>query len=147
VTRIRELTSPDARLSPVLRRQAEREVRCAAVAWSRAVPGASYAEKGGRLHLSARTLRHWVAGWRENRLVTRSRGRPARPADSDDVARMLGLLFVLGPSTGWDTLSPYFEHVSFRWARPTETRSARGPYGPALRGREGIFDSFTASHS
>jgi len=35
--------------------------------------------------------------------------------------------------------------LGFRWARPTETRSARGPYGPALRGREGIFDSFTAS--
>jgi len=35
--------------------------------------------------------------------------------------------------------------LGFRWARPTETRSARGPFGSALRGREGIFDSFTAA--
>lgn len=112
MSRIRELTSADARLRPYLRRNAERAVRRATVAWSRAMPGISYAEKASRLHLSARTLRTWVKGWREDGLAPRQRGRPADRADADDVARMLGLLWVLGPSTGWDTLSPYFEHVS-----------------------------------
>src|SRR5690606_29684894 len=35
--------------------------------------------------------------------------------------------------------------LGFRGPNPPKTRSACGPCGPALRGREGISDSFTAS--
>lgn len=114
MNRIRELTSADARLRPYAKRNAERAVRRATVAWSRAMPGLSYPEKAARLHLGSHTLRSWVRGWRENGLAPRPRGRRVRGADNDDVARLLGLLWVLGPSTGHGTLAPYFEHVSRR---------------------------------
>jgi len=117
VNRIRELTGPDAQLSPAVRRQAEREVRKAVVAFSRSRPTATYVAKAHALHLKSRTLRDWVDGWQDDRLATRSRGRPAGRADSDAIARLLGLLWVLGPSTGSTTLAAYFEDVSRRELR------------------------------
>lgn len=117
MNRVRELTGPDARLSPAVRRRAEREVRKAAVAFSRSRPTATHVEKAAALHLRTTTLRGWVSGWREDRLATRSRGRPVGRADADAIARLLGLMWVLGPSTGWTTLSAYFSDVSRRELR------------------------------
>ena len=117
MSRIRELTGPDAQLSPTVRRQAEREVRKAVVAFSRSRPAATYVAKAHALHLKSRTLRDWVDGWHDDRLATQKRGRPAGRAGSDAIARLLGLLWVLGPSTGWTTLAPYFEDVSRRELR------------------------------
>jgi transposase InsO family protein len=125
VNRLRELTGPDAQLSSAVRRQAEREVRKAVVAFSRSRPTATYVAKAHALHLQSRTLRGWVSGWQEDRLATRQRGRPVGRADPDAIARLLGLMWVLGPTTGWTTLASYFQEVSRRELRRLLKRARR----------------------
>jgi hypothetical protein len=122
---VRELLHADTKLVPGVRLRLEREVRREAVIWSRSAPGHTLEEKASRIHLAPRTLRAWVAGWRDERLYPRPRGRPVDAASPDDVARMLGLLWVLGPSTGWATLAPYFPEVSRRELRSLLARSRR----------------------
>jgi transposase InsO family protein len=105
------------RASPKARRRAERHVRLRAVAWARANRSLPRARAAEALNLSARTLTDWEAQWNEDRLSTGSRGRPPRGASDEDRTRMLGLLWVLGPTTGWESLRGHFPGVSRRELR------------------------------
>lgn len=97
--------------TPDERRVAERDVRRSAVAFTRAHLDISYAEASEALSLSERTLRSWDASWKEDRLACDSRGRPTKDATEADRTRLLGLLWVLGPTTGYETLRPYLPDV------------------------------------
>ncbi|MGH9390570.1 MAG: DDE-type integrase/transposase/recombinase, partial [Vicinamibacteria bacterium] len=103
--------------SPHERRQAERRVRFRAIAWARAYSTLSREEQAESLHLSSRTLRDWHDQWITDRLSPESRGRPPKEATREDRARMLGLLWVLGPGTGWETLRPHFPGAGRREIR------------------------------
>jgi transposase InsO family protein len=91
-------------------------VRMRAVALLR-VGGHLPAETAAALHLCERTLRSWDAGWKKDRLAITSRGRPPGISTPQDIAKMLALLWVLGPNTGWETLRPFLPGVTRRELR------------------------------
>ncbi len=111
--------------TPSARREAERRVRWHAVAWARARHGGSQAEAAKALRLSERTLGEWEANWREGKLSPNSRGRPRKGATREDQARMLGLLWVLGPNAGWEALRPHLPGVGRRELRRLLARTRK----------------------
>jgi transposase InsO family protein len=94
--------------SPVARRLAERRVRFRVVAWTRAYAAIPREEQAEALHLSSRTLRDWHDQWVTDRLSPSSRGRPTKEASRSDRVKMLGLLWLYGPRTGWERLREHF---------------------------------------
>ena len=95
------------------RRQQERQVRQAAVAFERwtAQLGWSGAQTALRLGVHARTLRQWQCRWREDHLAIAPRGRPRHLADALTRSAVVEVLEDLGPSIGVPTLKTMFPTV------------------------------------
>jgi transposase InsO family protein len=99
------------------RRLAERRVRFRVVAWTRAYGAIPREEQARALHLSSRTLRDWHDQWATDRLSPSSRGRPTKEASRSDRVKMLGLLWLYGPRTGWERLRAHFPGAGRREVR------------------------------
>jgi len=111
--------------TPDARRGAESEVRRRVITFARATPSWTQAAVASTLRLSERTLFEWVASWQEEKLSPDSRGRPRKGASREDQARILGLLWVLGPSTGSEMLRPYIPGVGRRELRRLLSRTRK----------------------
>ena len=111
-----------ASAAPSCLREKERTVRRRAVAFHRAFPGRDAA---GDLLLSDRTLREWTSRWKEDGLLSVSRGRPTTAASDAERAKMFGLLYLLGSGTGFAVMKPFFPTLSRQEGRSLLHRMRR----------------------
>jgi len=88
------------------RRQTERAVRRAAVAFGRWASrhDLTVRQAAAYLDITSRTLVRWDKAWQQTRLRSRTRGRPCRRSARAVRSRLLALLGLLGPRAGLPTL-------------------------------------------
>lgn len=93
------------------RRDCERDLRWAAVAFARWASRAGVPEAATRLGLRPRTLQRWRRQWRCDRLHAPDRGRPLHVADGITRQAVVEVLEDLGPSVGVPALKTMFPAV------------------------------------
>jgi transposase InsO family protein len=98
------------------RRVAERAVRFAAVAFARwtSLGGVERVKVAQAMGISERTLLQWERDWREDRLPTSPRGRPAERSDRETRNLVIALLNLMGPNTGVPILQALFPEMPRR---------------------------------
>ena len=96
------------------RREADRDVRCRAVAFDRWAcrHGLTHHDAADRLGVARSTLAYWERQWCKDHLALQPRGRSCHRGDRQTRNAAIHLMTILGPRTGLPTLQAVFPKLA-----------------------------------